>query len=77
VRVVERIADRGPSTALGYGTEGGLFAQTLGTAVMVCGPGDIAVAHKPDEYVSSEQLLACSAFVSRLIDEMCRMPRGD
>jgi acetylornithine deacetylase len=77
VRVVERIADRGPSTALGYGTEGGLFAQTLGTAVMVCGPGDIAVAHKPDEYVSSEQLLACSAFVSRLIDEVSRTPRGD
>jgi acetylornithine deacetylase len=39
-----------------FGTEGGLFQQVLGTPAVVCGPGNIAVAHKPDEYVSEVQL---------------------
>lgn len=76
VRLVERTADRGPSTPLGFGTEGGLFARTLGAAVVVCGPGDIGVAHKPDEYVSDQQLRACSSFTRRLIDAVCRECRS-
>jgi acetylornithine deacetylase len=71
VRVVERAADRGPSTTAGYGTEGGLFAEAIAAPVVICGPGDIGVAHRPDEYVSLEQLRACLAFVPRLIDEVC------
>ncbi|CAB4859322.1 unannotated protein [freshwater metagenome] len=71
VRMVERAADRGVSTPLGFGTEGGLFARTLQAPVVVCGPGDIGVAHKPDEYVSTEQLHACVAFVDRLITDAC------
>jgi acetylornithine deacetylase len=74
VRVVERAADRGASTPLGFGTEGGLFAEALQTTVMVCGPGDIGVAHKADEYVSVEQLRACMSFLARLIDDVCVMP---
>jgi acetylornithine deacetylase len=36
----------------------------------VCGPGSIAVAHKPDEYVETSQLEACTAFLSRLVDRL-------
>lgn len=41
-----------------FGTEAGLF-QEMGLNVVVCGPGSIAQAHEPDEYVSREQLSLC------------------
>src|SRR5205807_2663740 len=50
--LVERIADVGTATSLGFGTEGGLFAAALDASIVICGPGDIAVAHRPDEYVT-------------------------
>jgi acetylornithine deacetylase len=48
-----------------FGTEAGLF-QDLGLSVIVCGPGDIAQAHKPDEYVTVNQLDACLAMLDKL-----------
>jgi acetylornithine deacetylase len=53
-----------------FGTEGGLFQQTLGIPAVVCGPGSIAVAHKPDEYVSEEQLAQCDHMLARLLDRL-------
>jgi acetylornithine deacetylase len=53
-----------------FGTEGGLFQQELGIPAVVCGPGNIAVAHKPDEYVSEEQLDLCDAMLLRLLDRL-------
>lgn len=50
-----------------FGTEGGLFQSELGIPAVVCGPGNIAVAHKPDEYVSEEQLALCDAMFDRLL----------
>ncbi len=41
-----------------FGTEAGLF-QEMGMSVVVCGPGSIAQAHKPDEFVSRAQLSQC------------------
>lgn len=71
LRLVERIADAGPATSIGYGTEGGLFAEALDLAVVICGPGDIAVAHRADEYVTSEQLLRCERFLCSLVQQVC------
>ncbi|NCO87167.1 MAG: acetylornithine deacetylase [Rhodobacterales bacterium] len=48
-----------------FGTEAGLF-QSLGMDVVVCGPGDIAQAHKPDEYLALDHLDACLALFDRL-----------
>ena len=53
-----------------FGTEGGLFQKTLGIPAVVCGPGSIAVAHKPDEYVSEEQMAACDAMLGRLVEKL-------
>ena len=53
-----------------FGTEGGLFQQELGIPAVVCGPGNIAVAHKPDEYVSEEQLALCDAMLARLLERL-------
>ncbi|MFN4099642.1 MAG: acetylornithine deacetylase [Pararhodobacter sp.] len=54
-----------------YGTEGGQF-QTRGYSAVVCGPGDIAQAHQPDEFLSLEQFAAGQAFLERLIDDLCQ-----
>ncbi|GGH39546.1 acetylornithine deacetylase [Cribrihabitans marinus] len=48
-----------------FGTEAGIF-QGLGMDVVVCGPGSIEQAHKPDEYVSLDQLAQCLDMLHRL-----------
>lgn len=50
----------GESTAdvVSFGTEAGLF-QSLGMSAVVCGPGSIAQAHKPDEYIEIDELIRC------------------
>ena len=53
-----------------FGTEGGLFQKELGIPAVVCGPGNIAVAHKPDEYVSRDQMALCDEMLARLVDKL-------
>lgn len=48
-----------------FGTEAGLF-QNIGMDVVVCGPGSIAQAHKPDEFVTLDQLSSCLDMLKRL-----------
>lgn len=57
----------GASTAelVAFGTEAGLY-QDLGISTVVCGPGSITQAHKPDEFVSIEQLQHCLDMLGRL-----------
>ena len=52
-----------------FGTEAGLF-QDMGMDVVVCGPGSIAQAHKPDEYVSVDQLEVCLSMLESLGDRL-------
>jgi acetylornithine deacetylase len=47
-----------------YGTEAGLFAK-IGIDSVVMGPGDIAEAHRPNEFVELEQLARCESFLGR------------
>jgi acetylornithine deacetylase len=49
-----------------YGTEAGLFQQ-IGVPSVICGPGDIAQAHSPNEFVALDQLAQCEAFVDRIL----------
>jgi acetylornithine deacetylase len=70
VAFVKSLTGANATTKISFGTEGGLFQQRLGVPSVVCGPGAIAVAHKPDEYVEAAQLEACSAFLSRLVDRL-------
>ena len=46
--------------------EGGRFAAMLGIPTVVCGPGSIEQAHKPDEYIEATQLDACDAFIAQV-----------
>jgi acetylornithine deacetylase len=66
-----RALTRGNSTGkISFGTEGGLFQQRLGIPTVVCGPGNIAVAHKPDEYIEAGQIAACDAMLARLLERL-------
>lgn len=54
-------------TTVAYGTEGGLFHQA-GIPTVVCGPGSMDQGHKPDEFVSLEQLARCDDMMARLAE---------
>lgn len=67
VRFLQTLVEPGTAQLkVAFGTEGGLFANRLDTPVVVCGPGSIEQAHKPDEYVEISQLEACDALLGRL-----------
>lgn len=55
--------------AVSYGTEAGLF-QAAGVPTIVCGPGNIREAHKPDEFIELTQVEACVGFMRRLITRL-------
>ncbi len=68
VQFIQKLLPENTSVGnISFGTEGGLLQGALNCPVVVCGPGDIAVAHKPDEYVSIEQLNLCDAFLEKLL----------
>lgn len=48
-----------------FGTEAGIF-QALGMSAVICGPGSIDQAHKPDEYLAIDQLAECLGMLERL-----------
>ncbi|WP_435230653.1 acetylornithine deacetylase [Pseudopelagicola sp. nBUS_20] len=52
--------------SVNYGTEAGVY-QNVGLPTIICGPGSIEQAHKPDEWISIEQLDACDKFIEKLI----------
>jgi acetylornithine deacetylase len=56
-----------------FGTEASLF-HDAGIATVICGPGHIAQAHQPNEWVTLEQLARCEAFLRRLADRVCIDP---
>jgi acetylornithine deacetylase len=53
-----------------FGTEAGLY-QKSGVPTVVCGPGDIAQAHRPDEFVALDQLARCETFLLRMAKTIC------
>jgi acetylornithine deacetylase len=57
--------DAGAPEAVPYGSEAGIF-QNAGIPAFVCGPGDIAQAHQPEEYVEEAELARCTRFLTQL-----------
>ena len=53
-----------------YGTEGGLFAARLGVPTVICGPGNMAQGHTPDEFIEAEQLARCEAMLDTLLGRL-------
>jgi acetylornithine deacetylase len=68
-RLVTALTGANGTAKVSFGTEGGLF-QNAGIATVVCGPGSIEQAHKPDEFVDLEQIAQCERFIARIFDNV-------
>jgi acetylornithine deacetylase len=67
--IVKQLTGSNSTGKVSYGTEGGYY-QGAEIPTIVCGPGHIAQAHQPDEWIAQEQLDACDAFIRRLADRL-------
>lgn len=68
-RLVASLTGANGTAKVSFGTEGGLF-QRAGIPTVVCGPGSIEQAHKPDEFIDLDQIAQCERFISRIFDSV-------
>jgi acetylornithine deacetylase len=71
VALAQELAGSSEIAKVSFGTEGSQFQQA-GIATVVCGPGSIEQAHKPNEFVALEQVAHCERFLRRLMGKVCR-----
>jgi len=71
VQLIRLLTGRDDFATVPFGTEGGLF-DSVGIATVICGPGSMDQGHKPDEFVSLEQLSACDELLLKLQNWMSR-----
>lgn len=70
VRLAEQIAGS-PAGAAAFGTEGPYY-DALGCQTVILGPGDIAQAHQPDEYLALDRLTPTVTMLRAAIERLCR-----
>ena len=70
VAFVKALAGRNDHAKVAFGTEAGLFHTRVQIPTVVCGPGDIAVAHKPNEFIPLDQIAKGEDFMRRLLEEV-------
>jgi acetylornithine deacetylase len=70
VNFVKGLTGANGTMKVAFGTEGGLFDARLGIPTVICGPGSMAQGHKPDEFVSVEQMGRCEAMMAALLDRL-------
>ncbi|MSO77247.1 MAG: acetylornithine deacetylase [Alphaproteobacteria bacterium] len=70
ITLAKRLALANSTVTVPYATEAGLFAG-IGIPTVVCGPGHIEQAHKPNEFVALDQMAEGEAFLRRLMDRVC------
>ena len=70
VAFVKALAGRNDHAKVAFGTEAGLFHTRGQIPTVVCGPGDIAVAHKPNEFIPLDQIAKGEDFMRRLLEEI-------
>lgn len=69
VEMVLALTGANAAEKVSFATEAGIFAAK-GIPTVVCGPGSITQAHKPNEFIAQEQVLRCENFVDRLLEKM-------
>ncbi len=65
IKTIKNISDNDSYDVVSFGTDAGYF-QNIGIDSVVYGPGSLAQAHKPDEYIEISELKKCLAFLSDL-----------
>jgi acetylornithine deacetylase len=71
VELVMSLSGANAVEKVSFATEAGIF-QNKGIPTVVCGPGSIAQAHKPNEFIAKEQVLKCENFIDRLLETMVK-----
>ena len=66
IRLARELTGANQVEAVAYGTEAGHF-QNYGIPAVICGPGSIEQAHRPDEFCEVSELTACEAFLRKVI----------
>ena len=66
--LVRRLTGDNGAMKVPFGTEGGLFREQLGVPTVICGPGSMDQGHKPDEYVTVDQIELCDRMMDALLD---------
>lgn len=69
--LVLRLTGQNETITAAYATEGGLF-QEAGIPAVICGPGSIDQAHRPDEFIEISQIDDCVTFVRALVQALSR-----
>jgi acetylornithine deacetylase len=72
VNFIKSLTGANGTIKVAFGTEGGLFSGQLGIPTVVCGPGSMMQGHKPDEYVSVEQMQRCDSMLDSLLERLSR-----
>lgn len=67
--LAKNLAQANSTTKVAFGTEAGLI-QNAGIPAVVCGPGSIDQAHKPNEFVALSQIALCEQFMDRLLHRL-------
>jgi acetylornithine deacetylase len=68
VAMVLALSGANSTSKVSFATEAGIFHR-VGIPTVVCGPGNIQQAHKPNEFISMDQLTKCGNFMDRLIEK--------
>ena len=67
VNLLKSLTGNNSTFKVSFGTEGGLFSSELKIPTAICGPGSMSQGHKPDEYVSIDQINKCEEILSQLL----------
>ena len=70
VAFVKSLIGANNTIKVAFGTEGGLFSRDVGTPTVVCGPGSMSQGHKPDEFISIEQMHRCDDMLENLLQRL-------
>ncbi len=69
VQLAMELSGANSTGKVSFATEGGLY-QEAGIPTVICGPGSIEQAHKPNEFIAIDQIRQCEIFIDRLIERV-------
>jgi acetylornithine deacetylase len=69
VKLTQALSGANDTGKVSYTAEAGLFQEAEIPSVL-CGPGSIEQAHKPDEFIALDELARCENFLHRVLEHL-------
>ena len=70
INFVRSLTGTNNTIKVAFGTEGGLFHKEVGIPTVVCGPGSMLQGHKPNEFITIEQMDRCDLMMANLLSSL-------